>query len=155
METILTFMGKDHDRLAQLFDKFKNLKYKSLIKAIPIFHDFKIGLQRHIVWEENILFPIFEDKTDMHEEGPTAVMRSEHREIKEFLERIHNKLIKGEINRFNELENNLFNTLKAHNEKEENILYPWIDNSTTEAERKKLFARMKSLPADMYNKCCE
>ena len=155
MEKIMEFMSRDHDRLDQIFEKFRRLKYNSIIKSIPIFHDFKIGLQRHIVWEEDILFPVFEDKTEMHKEGPTFVMRSEHREIKNFLERIHSKLVKEDINDLSELEKALFKVLSDHNQKEENILYPWIDSSTTVAEREKLFARMKSLPAERYNKCCE
>ena len=33
------------------------------------FKEFKLGLQRHIVWEEELLFPIWEEKTGMVEDG--------------------------------------------------------------------------------------
>ena len=155
MNGVTDFMSKDHDRLDSLFKDFQSKKITEPEIAKKSLSSFKSGLERHIVWEEDILFPVFEDKTEMHKEGPTFVMRSEHREIKNFLERIHSKLVKEDINDLSELEKALFKVLSDHNQKEENILYPWIDSSTTVAEREKLFARMKSLPAERYNKCCE
>lgn len=155
METVMKFMGKDHDRLDSIFQQFRNIKYNDKKKAKILFHEFKIGLQKHIVWEEEILFPLFEQRTGMHDNGPTAIMRLEHRQIKEFLERIHDKIATGTIREINELENGLIEVLIAHNNKEDNILYPWIDNSVSEEEREDAFTRMKNLPAEKYNKCCE
>lgn len=155
MNKVLDFMGKDHDRLDGIFQQFRNLKLNSLSKAKPLFHEFKIGLQRHIVWEEEILFPLFEERTGMRDTGPTAVMRMEHRKIKEFLEKIHNNLSPKDITKLNELENGLVEVLTAHNEKEENILYPWIDNTLNEEEIKEVFEKIKKLPPEKYDKCCE
>ncbi len=154
MNSILEFMGKDHDRLDKIFGEFRGIVNTDVSKARPLFHDFKIGLQRHIVWEEEILFPIFENKTGMHDTGPTAVMRNEHRKIKDFLEKIHDKLAKGD-NNTKSLENGLLEVLTEHNNKEESILYPWIDSETNEQEREEAFRKMKSLPQEKYNKCCE
>src|SRR5574341_1194166 len=92
MNKVFDFMAQDHDRLDDIFKNFRTVKNEDLKKAKPLFHDFKIGLQKHIVWEEEILFPIFEKKTGMYETGPTAVMRMEHRQIKDFLEKIHTAL---------------------------------------------------------------
>jgi len=147
METVLGFMGDDHDRLDSIFRGFRKNKAKSL------FHEFKIGLQRHIVWEEEILFPLFENKTGMHDIGPTAVMRAEHRQIKGFLEEIHTKIANGDTDT-SDLEDQLVEILAEHNSKEEDILYPWIDNSVSEKERKEAFEKMKNLPPEKYNKCC-
>lgn len=154
MKTVLSFMGEDHDRLDKLFKEFKNIKNTDKNKAKSLFHEFKIGLQKHIVWEEEILFPLFENETGMHDEGPTAVMRMEHKKIKDFLEKIHTKLANGNV-QTNDLEAGLVEVLTDHNNKEESILYPWIDNSVSEEEKKEAFARMKNLPPDKYNKCCE
>jgi len=151
---ILEFMEKDHDRLDEVFDEFRNMRSTDITKARPLFHDFKIGLQRHIVWEEEILFPIFENKTGMHDTGPSVVMRMEHRKIKDFLEKIHDSIARGE-NKVEGLENDLVEVLTEHNNKEENILYPWIDNETSEQERNEAFTKMENLPAEKYNKCCE
>jgi iron-sulfur cluster repair protein YtfE (RIC family) len=148
-------MGEDHDRLDSLFKGFRSEKSINIDKAKSQFLDFQTGLLRHIVWEEEILFPIFEQKTGMHDSGPTAVMRMEHRQIKEFLEKIHNKIAAREIKEITELEDGLLEVLTAHNEKEENILYPWIDNSVSEEEREEAFKKMKNLPPEKFNQYVE
>ncbi len=152
MNSVMDFMGKDHDRLDRIFSEFGNAT--SVGTAKPLFHDFKIGLQRHIVWEEEVLFPAFEEKTGMHGAGPTEVMRDEHRQIKKFLEAMHDRIAKGKKDT-TELEKGLLEVLKPHNDKEESILYPCIDESLTEKEIEGVLAKMKSLPAERYNKCCE
>lgn len=144
MDNVMEFMSKDHDRLDGLFQEFRNLKDRDFSKAENLFTEFKSGLERHIAWEEEILFPIFETKTGMYDSGPTAVMRSEHRQIKEYLGQIRQKIVNQDT-KTEELENGLVEVLTAHNLKEENILYPWIDNSVTEKEREEAFVRMRSL----------
>ena len=53
METIFDFMAKDHDRLDGVFLSFRQrVKEKNLADLKPFFREFKTGLQRHIVWEE-------------------------------------------------------------------------------------------------------
>lgn len=144
MKTVLNFMGEDHDRLENKFKNFRKIKNSDKSKAKSLFLEFNIGLQKHIVWEEEILFPIFENKTGMRDTGPTTVMRMEHRKIKNFLEKIHNNLVNGNV-QTDDLEDGLIGVLTEHNNKEENILYPWIDNSTSEQEREEAFTQMKNL----------
>ncbi len=153
MKTVLSFMGEDHDRLENIFKEFKNIKTADKSRARNLFHEFKIGLQKHIMWEEEILFPLFENKTGMHDIGPTAVMRMEHRKIKDFLERIHNNL--GKNIKTDNLEEGLIEVLTEHNNKEENILYLWIDSSVSVDEKEEAFTKMKDLPPEKYNRCCE
>ena len=81
-QSVSIYYGQDHDRLDDLFTKHQQLKRTDFAKAKEYFKEFKFGLQRHIVWEEDILFPLFEEKTGMRGGGPTAVMRMEHRIIK-------------------------------------------------------------------------
>lgn len=146
-------MAKDHDRLDALFKQFQILKRQDMIKAKQFFHDFKIGLQRHIVWEEEILFPVFENATGMTESGPTAVMRMEHREIKGFLDKIHEHVAKASPET-DEFENGMLDVLKPHNDKEESILYPWIDDAVDDNKRKSMFEEMQNLPEEKYMHCC-
>jgi len=153
MSTILKFMADDHDRLDRIFGDFKKIKNSDKAKAKELFRLFKTGLQRHIVWEEEILFPIFEEKTGMRNAGPTAVMRNEHQEIKKFLETIHGGVANAKIDT-NDAESGLVAVLTDHNNKEENILYPWIDKSLTAKEREDLFKKMEELPAAKFNHCC-
>jgi regulator of cell morphogenesis and NO signaling len=82
---------QDHDRLDALFTTFQEQKRKDFAKAKEAFVAFKFGLQRHIVWEEDVLFPKWEENSGMAEGGPTQVMRTEHRMIGDCLEAIHER----------------------------------------------------------------
>ena len=148
--TILEFMNKDHDRLDNLFEEFNKLRKSDISRAKPLFLSFRAGLQAHIAWEEDILFPIFERETGMHATGPTAVMRMEHRQIKNFLEEISGKVLADELDGIDESEIKLLEVLGSHNLKEENILYPAIDDLTNEQEKKQAIERMTELPSENF-----
>lgn len=150
METILRFMSANHAELDSIFNEFMKQQDNDVAKAMPLFQNFKVGLQKHIVWEEEILFPIFEEETGMRGSGPTEVMRMEHRQIKEFLEEIHTKLLGGELEGIDKPENNLLDILDLHNQKEENILYPSIDDLLNDVERGKVFTEMTNIPPEQY-----
>lgn len=136
------FMSNDHDRLDKIFLNFaRNRKNKS-VKSKGLFIQFKKGLENHIGWEEEILFPLFENQTKMSGAGPTKVMRIEHKEIKKYLNEILKKITKNNYET-NKAEKKLIEILSDHNNKEEMILYPWIDNSISKAVRIKSLTQMK------------
>ncbi len=132
MQTVFDFMSKDHDRLDGLFKEFQQAANSKPAEAKKLFSDFSSGLKRHIIWEEEILFPIFEERTGINEGGPTEAMRHEHKQIKGFLEEIQGKLSAGEDS--TSAEQGLLNVLSEHNMKEEHILYPMIDEKLNEEE---------------------
>jgi regulator of cell morphogenesis and NO signaling len=151
-DTITSFYERDHDRLDELFRQFQHHKRIDYAKAKPFFRDFKFGLQRHILWEEEILFPFFEQKTGMAG-GPTEVMRMEHLQIGAALEAIHD-MVKRQDPESDEQEHRLLQLLSAHNLKEEQILYPMIDKAGSEAERASIFRSMEGIPEERYKVCC-
>lgn len=145
--TITAFYEGDHDRLDELFKTFQTVKGSDFPKAQEAFKEFKIGLQRHIVWEEELLFPIWEEKTGMVEDGPTPVMRFEHDQIKQLLDAIHQKVETKNLSTEQE-EHALLNLLSSHNRKEERALYPAIDNVISSDECARVFSDMKNIPED-------
>jgi hemerythrin superfamily protein len=151
--TISTFYELDHDRLDELFKAFQQFKRSDFSKAKEAFREFKFGLQRHIVWEEDLLFPLWEEKTGMSDGGPTFVMRNEHRQIGRLLEAIHDKVADQNPDCDQE-EQALLNLLGSHNMKEERVLYPAIDQVTNEEERETVFRNMKNIPEERYRVCC-
>ncbi len=154
MKSISDYYAADHDRLDGLFKTYQQLKRSDFSKAKEAFVGFKFGLQRHIIWEEDILFPLFEKKTGMNPNmGPTAVMRTEHRQIKTALEAIHTQVAKGSPETDRD-EKTLLTVLTEHNVKEENILYPAIDRLVTEAETAEIFQKMETVPRERYEECC-
>jgi regulator of cell morphogenesis and NO signaling len=151
--TITAFFEEDHDRLDELFKTFQQLKRSDFAKAKDAFTEFKVGLQRHIVWEGDLLFPLWEKKTGRSEEGPTVVMRAEHRQIGQQLEAIHRKVVEQNLDSDQE-EQALLDVLGSHNRKEERALYPAIDQVARAEERETIFQNMKNIPEERYKLCC-
>jgi iron-sulfur cluster repair protein YtfE (RIC family) len=151
---ITSFYGADHDRLDELMKQFRSSKRSDLGRAAQLFREFRAGLERHIVWEEEILFPLYEAKTGMRDAGPTAVMRMEHAQIKAVLEKIQDKIAAGDSESDAE-EDNLVSVLTVHNGKEEEILYPLIDSVSTTEEREDVFRKMSETAAGGHRfGCC-
>jgi iron-sulfur cluster repair protein YtfE (RIC family) len=153
MQNIQSGFAGDHDRLDDCLHQFQLLKRSDFAGAREHFKAFKFGLQRHIIWEEQILFPRFEAKTGMHGCGPTEVMRQEHRRIGALMEAIHEKVKRGDPESDVE-ERDLIDVLSAHNLKEETILYPALDRLLTDAEKTEAFEAMDKLPEEAYKTCC-
>lgn len=155
-KTILGFMMEDHRRLDAIFGKMENAK--DVKSAKKYFIDFNYGLRRHIVWEEKILFPLFEKKKGLYNTGPTEVMRMEHKKIKKSLEAIHDCVAGEEEKEFEKIgkfEKEFKDILSVHNFKEEQMLYNLIDESVTDEERIKALRDMENISAKEYEKCCE
>jgi regulator of cell morphogenesis and NO signaling len=150
---VTSALENDHERLDHLLDSYRRLKRVDFAAAKRAFKEFKLGLQRHIHWEEDVLFPMFEDKTGMHDRGPTPVMRAEHREIGRWLNALHDKVRAGDVDSDRE-EQVLIETLFAHNHKEENVLYPTLDRLLSAEEKAAAFKRMAELPEEVYRTCC-
>jgi iron-sulfur cluster repair protein YtfE (RIC family) len=151
--TIRTFFAEDHDRLDGLFARFREWKRADYAEAKQAFREFKFGLQRHIVWEEQILFPLFEQKTGMWDTGPTEVMRREHRLIGERLEALHDRVRRHDPESDTE-EKALQEALEAHNLKEEMALYPALDRLLTDEEKQAVAEAMARVPEEAYRTCC-
>jgi iron-sulfur cluster repair protein YtfE (RIC family) len=152
-QTITAFYEQDHDRLDELFKTFQRLKRSDFPKAEEAFKEFKFGLQRHIVWEEDLLFPLWEKETGITEGGATSVMRTEHRQIEQHLEAIHRKVVDQNPDSDRE-EQALLTLLGSHNMKEERVLYPGIDRVTSAEERATVFHNMNNIPEERYKLCC-
>lgn len=131
----------DHDRLDALESAaFSARSAGDYAGARDHYAMFACGLRRHIGFEEEILFPAFEEKTGFDPTcGPTAVMRMEHGEIQFLLGRIEQAIgqpeadVVGMRGRFHEV-------LSEHNEKEEAVLYPAADGLFQPDDADALFA---------------
>lgn len=126
--TVAEFLGKDHDRLHALLHEYRRSRTTDPARATTALWEFRCGLERHILWEEGLLFPRFEMATGMHGAGPTIVMRREHAQIQALLSAIQQAL-GTDPSAVEPLEAQLQEILDAHNEKEEAILYPWVDRA--------------------------
>ncbi len=150
---ITAYFAADHDRLDSLFAEFMRLKGTDFPAAKGFFKDFLRGLKRHIVWEEDVLFPIFEERSGMKDEGPTAIMRQEHRLIGAALEALHDKVRRADAACEKEARQ-LTDTLLHHNFKEERVLYPTLDQMIRPEEAAGIFHDMEAIPQERFMTCC-
>ncbi len=151
-QTIVDFYTEDHERLDGLFKEYqlnKNLDFSVAKKAYIGFFQ---GLLQHIHWEESVLFPFFEKKTGMSHGGPTEVMRQEHIEIKDWLNKIKERVHHGGPGTEEE-ERKLLAVLGNHNAKEEEILYPMIDQMSDPNQTKVLFEEMEQTVIEKQCQC--
>jgi regulator of cell morphogenesis and NO signaling len=150
--SIAEYFEGDHDRLDQLYRDYLQLKHIHFANAREKFISFKHGLERHITWEEEILFPIFQRKTGIVE-GPVAVMEDEHRQILHILDHLNLKLQNNDQSS-NRFEHDLMVLLGGHNIKEENVIYPVLDHLLTQNEKRSLVQQMKGFSEPRCEACC-
>lgn len=148
--TVTDFLQTDHRRLDGLWEEYqRGLRSGNLAEAQTRFAEFALGLRRHIRMEENVLFPAFEERSGMRGMGPTAVMRSEHREIQALLEGIMGALAgagdsAAAPRAVQEQAEALYALLQSHDDKEESVLYPMSDRMLGERERDDLVREMQA-----------
>lgn len=131
--SITALLRDDHRRLDAIFSEVKESAGAAGAGAAARFAEFRAGLERHIDAEEHVLFPAFEAATGTHGAGPTAVMRSEHAEIRRLMDEIAAALEREGADRVTPLAA-LTARLAAHNGKEERILYPMSDDLAAAGE---------------------
>lgn len=134
----------DHDRLDALeAAAFEKRALGDLQLACDLYAEFAAGLKRHIGFEEQLLFPAFEEKTGMPPTaGPTAVMRAEHREIEALLGEIEAGIADAAAP-VESLRRSFHAVLGDHNVKEEQILYPTTDHLLGEEEADRLVTKIQ------------
>ncbi len=143
---VTDYLQEDHRRLDHIFNSFQEaFKEERWDEAKAYFREFDLGLRRHIQGEEDVLFPLFEEKTGMHDAGPTFVMRMEHTDIRDFLEKIMNATEARDREETARGTDMLVNTLADHNMKEEQILYPESDSFLSPGERKDFIRKAQTL----------
>jgi len=125
---VTEYLEGDHRRLDAMIPEIEgSLAASAFQPARGRFAEFACGLSRHIEVEEQVLFPAFEQATGMSGGGPTAVMRSEHVEIRRLMGAVTAALAASDAASARDAIRRLTETLGAHNLKEERILYPMSD----------------------------
>ena len=127
METIQKFLSADHrhcdDVLVKLESGISNKKWQETESNLA---QFTQVMDKHLLFEEDVLFPSFEDATGMRQ-GPTVVMRSEHAQMRELMGEMKRSLTEKNEDRFLGLCETLMILTQQHNYKEEHMLYPMCD----------------------------
>lgn len=136
------FLTDDHNRLDALIASFQDRKDENFPGAAEALAELTASLLRHLVWEETILFPLFEQKTA--QTALTNTLRAEHEEIREWMMALNEKVKQGDVDCDHEAAM-LVNELGAHNGREEQSLYPQLDKLLNDAEMLAMFERMAAV----------
>ena len=127
-ELISSFLTQDHRHCDEVFAQMeKSVASENWSEANKDFNEFTLDLNHHFDMEEKIMFPVFEEKTGMHNSGPTAMMRMEHEQMRNVISQMQSDLETKNKNHFFGLSESLMMLMQQHNMKEEQMLYQMAD----------------------------
>lgn len=133
--TLSTMLTRDHRDCDELLSTaMEHAQSGRWAEAEQDFSNFHERIEAHFHAEETVLFARFEQMTGTTH-GPTAVMRSEHRAVREALDRIDEAILSRDASAVYGEGDALFILLQQHNLKEESVLYPAAERAAgSEAE---------------------
>lgn len=148
-------LENDHVYILQLIDVMErmiqhpNPEIEHLEMVVYLIRNFADGV--HHAKEENLLFPLMCEKGFSKESGPVAVMLHDHVEGREFVKgmALNIEAIKREnAPTLNLVKQNMFgyiNLLRAHIQKENNILFKMADQTFNEKDQEYLTSEFSKL----------
>ena len=123
----------------------KEMDYKDIediIEFLKVFAD-----KCHHGKEEDFLFPALEEVGIKNQNGPIAIMLTQHKQGREFIRQmqqsVENKIINKQA--FVNAASSYVNLLRNHIEKEDTILFPMSDTKLSASMQKKLLNDFESL----------
>ncbi|WP_227816989.1 hemerythrin domain-containing protein [Nitrogeniibacter aestuarii] len=129
MKPLAQTMRLDHARCDLLFSKAEAAAEDARWPDCQAqTHQFVDALLQHFALEEDVLFPAFERRTGMTG-GPTQVMRSEHDQMRQLVAALNDAASSQDADAFADAAETLLILMQQHNMKEENILYPMVEDS--------------------------
>ena len=127
MTSISEFMTQDHRHCDGRYARVeKQVAAGQWDEAGQSWSEFRNDFDTHVKREEDCLFPAFEAKTG-NTEGPTAVMRMEHEQMRALISEMDAAMTARDADSFLGLAETLMILTQQHNMKEEQILYPMSD----------------------------
>jgi len=127
MSGITSYMTADHKKCDDIFVEFENnITSENWSELAATWQQFTKILHHHLTLEESILFPEFERATGMTQ-GPSAVMRAEHEQIRGMLNEIEKAVNNQDSAQCQGVADTLMIMIQQHNMKEEQMLYPMCD----------------------------
>ena len=140
-DSISDFFQQDHREIDPLLF---GLDFRDPLKTLPRFEDFDRRLERHIRWEEELLFPAAGAANRALEQGPLIVMREDHVRIRAAKADALAALRRGDGTGAKTHSDRMVAILCGHNLKEERILYPACDQLLSSRERQVILEEVRS-----------
>lgn len=130
METISSYMQQDHVLIDGIAERaVAAAAARDWAAFARDGAEFLQRLRLHIEVEERLLFPAFEQRTGMASAGPSVQMRVEHEQMRPILGQIEAALAARDATGYRLSTKALFDILVPHNQKEEQMMYPMLDEA--------------------------
>ncbi len=145
METISSWMQQDHVDIDAIAERAVAAAEAGDWAALE--REGSAFLQRihiHIEMEEDVLFPAFEQRTGMVEAGPSVQMREEHVLMQPLFGSMKAAIAARDGSGYRSASKALLDILVPHNQKEEQMMYPMLDDSVAD-QTTLLLAKVKSM----------
>lgn len=144
MTTISNFLATDHKHCDDIFAAAESAASGGDWDAATTeFGRFRDAMLHHFAMEEEVMFPAFETSTGMTQ-GPTAIMRSEHDQMKDLFNRMSGAITRKSADAYLGDADTLLIIMQQHNIKEEQMLYRMADRALAN-EVDEVVGRMRAL----------
>lgn len=146
MNKITLYLSNDHDRCDTLFFQAESCVSKNQWdQASLAFREFDAAMYRHLMLEEEILFPALREALGAC--GPADVMRREHQQIRQIVKELDVALHACDAKEFLGAAETLNIMIQQHNFKEENMLYVMADQALLQ-QQDDIIDRMNEMRLD-------
>jgi len=134
MSSISELMTHDHRRCDEIYANAEEaIGEGDFASAANLWREFCEQVEQHFTLEEQTLFPGFESATGM-QGGPTMMMRGEHLQMREMFKSIASSIAQQEADDALGQCESLMMFMQQHNMKEEQVLYPMLDDALPQQE---------------------
>ncbi len=139
---ITNLMLGHHALIDVLLTAFKDTLADNPGEAEKLFNDFRWELDKHFFVEERAVFKFCEPTEESEICHIVKRLIKEHDQMLGMLNEVKNSLesnAKVDISEFQDL-------LTDHRRTEESVLYPWVDQNLSQAEKSTMVARINEVP---------
>ena len=127
MRSLIEYLKTEHVYCATAFSRTEQaVSGQQWTDALAAFCDFEGAHMRHLIFEEDYLFPAIDAEADIVA-GPTDLMRGDHGQMRTWLRAMHDALIDCDARHFGELAQRFRKLVTTHENVEESLLYPMVD----------------------------
>lgn len=155
MKTATRNLEDDHESILKLIDVMEimtgrpDFEIDDLEEVVDLIKNFADGM--HHSKEETLLFPLMGQRGFPTQQGPIAVMLSEHNQGREFVRKITENiqlLKEGNLSALNLIYQNMLGygeLLRNHIQKENNVLFRMADNSLSQNDQESLLKKFEDI----------
>lgn len=141
--TVSEYLCWDHRRLESILaDTMALARAGQWSEARPRMAEYAVGLRHHADIEDRILFAAYDQATGNLPNGPIELMLAEHRDVRFGIDALERAIGAQDLDATEEALGVLLNVTEQHHAKEEEILFPCMDETLGTLQLAQLVERL-------------